>query len=204
MASLVRVLFTTDSFLKQRPVQASELPSNELQKIPAGTQLVLQSYSEPDSNKHYKLSLNNLQFKGTNMNWYAFAEHIIISNKSFTPAKTIQALGASKTDKNVVGIYANRKTIINKQSFLKIVFNVDTILKRDPISGDRLTDLSKQNIPAGTELVLLTNSPDTSGLVKLPLKDRHVKVSLKDIEFKGFSKDWYVFVEHAGIQQIVI
>jgi len=204
MPNLYRLLCKQDTFLKQEPIQASELPNNRIQKIGAGTQLVLQSYNAPDPTNHYKISLDRLQFKGFSMNWYAFANHVSINTNPFSPIQTIETVIFNQIDKSVANIYIDQLPARNQQGFLKLVFNVDTVIKRQPIASGSLNDDSKQNILAGTELVLYTNQPDAKRLVKFPIKDSHAKVTFKDVGFKGFSNDWYVFIKHAGIQRIIL
>jgi hypothetical protein len=201
MVSLARILFKQETFLKQEPVQANQLPSHKLQKIPVGTLLVLQSYTAP-SNNHIKLSLKDVQFKGLSMNWYAYAEHVAIIKDPLSTAETVDAMLGKQQEKDGVKIIVNKQTAPAQTSLLKLVFNVDTAIKRQPVPLDNLNEDSKQKIPAGTEFILLTNKPDINNSIKLPIKDSHVKFTLKDIEFKGFNKDWYVFVKHVGIQRI--
>lgn len=195
-----RMLFIQDSVIKQQPIQANQLPSNRRQNVPLGTLLVLQSYNVPSATPdHFRIGLKNLQIKGF-ANWFAFADHVRILEEAFTPITTVEAMVAKQTEKNVVRITADRNIIGNQQDFLKIVFNQDTVVKRKPVDSTLLNDQSKQTIPAGTELVLLTSSPDTNNIVRLPIEDGHVKFTLKDMELKGFSRDWYAFNKHVGIQ----
>lgn len=204
MASLTRILFKRDTPLKREAVQSSQLPSNKLQWLPVGTLLVIQSYGEPANNQdHYRLTFEKLQFKGFNSDWYAYARDAEITQKTLSAVTTIDAMVSKQTEKNLIKIPVDKTTIGNQQGFLKLVFNVDTVIKREPVDDSSvLNDQSKQVIPAGTELVLLTDKPDATNVVKLPIERNHVKFALKDIEFKGFSKDWYVFTKHAGIQRI--
>lgn len=204
MPDLYRLLCKQDTYLKQEPIQASELPISKLQKISAGTQLVLQSYTSPDVTKHYKISLDSLQFKGFSMNWYVFVDHVSINKYPFYPIQTIEKLLSTQTDKDVANIYVEQLPAYHQQGFLKLVFNVDTVIKRQPVASGYLNDESKQNIPAGTELILYTNQPDANRLVKFTIKDGHAKVTFKDVGFKGFSNDWYVFIKHTGIQRVVL
>jgi len=123
MTSFSRLLFTQDTALKQQPVQSSQLPSNQLQQIPVGTELVLQTYSIPAPNPdHYRVTLRNMQFKGFN-NWFVFAKHVKVIESAFTPVTTIEAMVAKQTEKNTVRITVDKSTIGNQQGFLKIVFN---------------------------------------------------------------------------------
>ncbi|MCC5636503.1 hypothetical protein LC593_11640 [Nostoc sp. CHAB 5844] len=203
MATLNRILFIQDTILKQEPVQSSQLPSTKQQKIPIGTLLVLKSYEIPASNSdHYKLSLEDIQLKGFSTNWFAFANHAKIIQDAINPVQTIQAIATKQQAKDTVIFTVDRQSVGNQQGFLKLVFNADTIIKRQPVDSKVLNDQSKQAIPAGTELILLTDKPDTNNSVKFQLQDNHIKFSLKDIEFKGFSKDWYVFTQHIGIQRV--
>ncbi|MBD2496369.1 hypothetical protein [Nostoc sp. FACHB-280] len=203
MASLNRVLFTQDTILKQEPVQSSQLPSTKQEKIPIGTLLVLKSYEIPAAHsEYYKLSLEDIQFKGFSSNWYAFGKHTKIIPDEITPVENIQAIATKQQAKNTVNIIVDRQSVGNQQGFLKLVFNVDTIIKRQPVDSKDLKDQSKQAIPGGTELILFTDKPDNNNIVKFTLKDNHLKFSLKDIEFKGFSKDWFVFTQHVGIQRV--
>lgn len=204
MASLYRLLVKKDTYLKQEPVLASELTSDKLQKVSAGTQLVLQSYTEPEHNQHYKFSLKSIQFKGLSMNWYAFKDHVSINSNPFNPIQTLEAVVFNQTDKSGANIYIEQLPPSNQQGFLKLVFNLDTVIKRQPVPTDNLNDDSKQNIPAGTELILLTSQPDANRMVKFPIKDSHTKVAFKDVEFKGFNSNWYVFIKHAGIQRVIL
>lgn len=201
MVSLQRLFVQKDTILKQQPVAASTLPSSEQQKVSAGTRLVLQSFTAPEHNQHYKFSLKMIEFKGLSMNWYAFDDHVSINNNDFNPIQTIERVILNQSDKNVANNVAN--ITLDQQGFLKIVFNVDTVIKRQPVPTDNLNDDSKQNIPAGTELILLTSKPDANRIVKFPIKDSHAKVSFKDVEFKGFNSNWFVFIKHAGIQRVI-
>jgi hypothetical protein len=202
MATLNRILFIQDTILKQEPVQSSQLPSNKQQNIPIGTLLVLKAYEIPASNsEHGKIALEDIQFKGFS-NWFVFAKHVKIIQDAINPVTTISAIATKQQAKNTVNITVDRQSVGNQQGFLKLVFNVDTIIKRQPVDSKVLNDQSKQTIPAGTELVLLTEKPDTNNIVKFTLQDNHLKFSLKDIEFKGFSKDWFVFTQHVDIQRV--
>lgn len=201
MVSLARILFKQDTVLKQEPIPANQLPSHKLQQIPVDTLLVLQSYAAP-SNNHIKLSLKDVQFKGLSMNWYAYVEHVAIIKYPLKVAETVDVMVAKQQEKDAVKITANKPTIPAQAGLLKLVFNVDTAIKRQPVPVDNLNEDSKQKIPAGTEVVILTNKPDINNSIKLSIKDSHVKFTLKDIEFNGFNKDWYVFVKHVGIQRI--
>ena len=201
MVSLARILFKQDTLLKQEPVQANQLPSQKLQKIPVGTLLVLQSYATP-SNNHIKLSLKDVEFKGLSLNWYAYTEHVTIIKDPLKVVDTVEAMVAKQQEKDGVKIIVNKPTVPAQFGLLKLVFNVDTAIKRQPVPADNLNEDSKQKIPAGTEFIILTNKPDINNSIKLPIKDNHVKFTLKDIEFNGFNKDWYVFVKHVGIQRI--
>lgn len=202
MVSLARILFTQDTTVKQEPIQSSLLPSNKLQKVPAGTLLVLQSYSPPDATNHIRFSLQDLEFKGTNKNWYAFADHIQITKQPLKPVETVAQTLAKQTDKDAVKMTVYRSNIPPQSGLIKLVFQVDTLIKRAPVQSNLLSNNSIQQIPAGTELVLLTDKPDSLNTVKLPIKDSHLRFTLKDIEFKGFSPDWYVFIQHVGLQLI--
>ena len=201
MVSLARILFKQDTLLKQEPVQANQLPSQKLQKIPVGTLLVLQSYATP-SNNHIKLSLKDVEFKGLSMNWYAYTEHVTIIKDPLKVVDTVDAMVAKQQEKDGVKIIVNKPTVPAQSGLLKLVFNVDTAIKRQPVPADNLNEDSEQKIPAGTVFIILTNKPDINNSIKLPIKDNHVKFTLKDIEFNGFNKDWYVFVKHVGIQRI--
>jgi len=203
MTTLNRILFKQDTTIKQEPVQSSQLPSNKQQEIPTGTILVLKSYEIPASNSdHYKFALEDIQFKGFSSNWFAFVKHAKIIQDAITPVTNIHAIATKQQAKNTVNITVDRQSVGNQQGFLKLVFNADTIIKRQPVDSKVLNDQSKQVIPAGTELILLTDNPDTNNIVKFALQDSHVKFSLKDIEFKGFSKDWFVFTQHVSIGRV--
>ncbi|MBD2450898.1 hypothetical protein H6G76_27975 [Nostoc sp. FACHB-152] len=200
MATLNRVLFIQDTVLKQEPVQSGQLPSTKQQNIPIGTLFVLKFYEIPANySDHYKFALEDLQFKGFS-NWYAFAKHVTIIQEAINPVTTISAIATQQQAKDTVKITVDRQSVGNQQGFLKLVFNADTIIKRQPVDSKVLNDQSKQKIPAGTELILLTDKPDTNNIVKFTIQDSHLKFSLKDVEFKGFSKDWFVFTQHVGIQ----
>jgi hypothetical protein len=198
-----RILFIQDTILKQEPIQSSQLPSTQLQKIPAGTELVLKTFQIAGNNlDHYKIGLEDLQFKGLSNNWHAFAEHVEITENTFIEVPTVESIVAKQAQKNAVRVAVSRALVGNRQGFLKVVFNVDTLIKRKPVDGRVLNNESKQTIPAGTELILLTDKPDASNIVKLPIESGHVKFSLKDLEIKGFTKDWYAFAGHVGIQVV--
>ncbi|HBB34005.1 MAG TPA: hypothetical protein DDZ80_18425 [Cyanobacteria bacterium UBA8803] len=202
MASLVRIRFKQDTTLKQEPIQSHLLPSNKRQEIPGGTLLVLQSYAPPDSTNHIRLSLEDLQFKGTSKNWYAFTEHIQITKEPIKPVETIAQTLTKQGGKNVVKINVYRQTLPPKGGLIKLVFNQETIIKRAPVQSQLLTDDAKQQIPAGTQLVLLTDKPDVDKKIALSIKESHLQFSLMDLEVKGFSQDWYVFIQHVGLKVI--
>lgn len=197
-----RIVFIQDSVIKQQPVQSNELPSNQRQDIPAGTTFVLQTYSlPPGGNDHYKITLENLQIKGYN-SWFVFADHVQIIQEPITPATSVEASIARQSDKTTALITVNRNTLGTQQGFLKLVFNVDTFIKRRPIDSNVLNDQSKQLITAGTELVLATSLPDNNNIVRLPIQDNHVRFTLDNLEIKGFSQDWFAFIKHVGIQRV--
>jgi hypothetical protein len=197
-----RIVFVQKSVMKQKPVQSNQLPSNQLQDIPAGTTLVLQSYSIPlGSNDHYKITLDDIQFKGFS-NWFAFANHVQITQEAIIPETSVEAVIAKQTDKTVAKISVDRNTLGVQQGFLKLVFNVDTFIKRQPIDSSVLNDQSKQLIPAGTELILATSLPDNNNIVRFSIQGNHVKFNLFNVEIKGFSQEWYAFAKHVGIQRV--
>ncbi|BAZ39242.1 peptidoglycan-binding domain 1 protein [Calothrix sp. NIES-4101] len=197
-----RIVFVQNSVIKQQPIESSQLPSNQRQDIPAGTTLVLQSYNiPPGSNNHYKISLDDIQFKGFS-NWFAFANHVQIIQEPIVPETSVEAVIAKQTDKTTAHINVNRNTLGTQQGFLKLVFNVDTFIKRAPVDSQTLNEQSKQLIPAGTELILATNLPDNNNIVKFPIQSNHVKFNLFNVEIKGFSQDWYAFIKHVGIQRV--
>ncbi len=202
MANVVGLLFKRTTIIKQSTADSSQLPSTQRQNVPVGTFLILQSYSDPSENEnHYKFSLKNLQLKGYNT-WYAFAPDVQIVQQPLRPLPTIIEVVSKQTDKSVAKISVDKKTVPAQGSFLKLVFTIDTIIKRTPTDSQFLNDDSKQTIPAGTELVLVTEKPDANNFVKFPIEDSHVKVTFRDIEFKGFNQDWYVFISHAGVQRL--
>lgn len=202
MTNVVGILFKHSTIIKQSPVDSSQLPSTQKQDVPVGTFLILQAYSDASINSnHYKISLKELQFKGYN-SWYAFAPHVEIVQQPLRPTPTLIEVLSKQTEKNIVKIIVDKKTVPAQGSFLKLVFTIDTIIKRTPTDSRFLRDDAKQTIPAGTELVLVTEKPDANNIVKLPIEDSHAKVTFRDVEFKGFNQDWYVFISHAGIQRI--
>lgn len=203
MANVVRLLVKQDTVLKQEPIQAGQLPSNKLQKIPAGTLLVLQSFGiVPGNNSHIKLSFKDLDFKGFANNWYIFRDHAEILERPFTPVSTIKQSAFNQQTKNVVEIlaYLDKQKTPAQGGFVKLVFNQDTLIKRRPVESRFLNAASLQKIPAGTELVLWTNKPDVHNSIKFPIESNHLQFDLKDAEFKGYSQDWYVFEDHAGLK----
>jgi hypothetical protein len=203
---MVRILFKKSTALKQKPVQSSQLRDFELQGIPAGTRLVLQSYATPsDHPDHYKISLSKIQFpiqNGASSTWFAFAEHVEIINQTLVSVPTIKEVVAPQGSDTVVKISANQQTVGNRKGFLKLVFNEDTVIKREAVSSDILDPSAKQDIPAGTELILSTNAPNIYNVVEFSLKNRHVRFALKDIALKGYTQNWYAFIEHVGIQRV--
>jgi hypothetical protein len=199
MANPVRMLFKQDTVIKQSAIDSNLLTNDQKQNVPVGTLLVLQAYSDPaQSSNHYKFTLSNLQIKGYNT-WYAFAPHVRILQESLTTVQSVSDLVAKQTEKNVAKIYVGVVPTTQQTSFLKLALNVDTIIKRSPVDSQLLADQSKQTVPAGTQLVLLHNRADASNLVNFPIQDGHIKVSFKDLQFKGHSQDWFVFAKHVGI-----
>ena len=59
-SNILKVLKGT--YLKQNPVQSSELAEDQKQSLPAGTTLVLQSHDDSD-NGHLKVVLKEIKFK---------------------------------------------------------------------------------------------------------------------------------------------
>lgn len=203
MPNIIGILFKQDTFIKQSTDDSSELPSDQKQKVAAGTLLILQSYGDPSVNdNHYKISLKSLQIKGSSMNLYVFAPHAKIVQQPLKAVQTVGDVVAKQTDKNVAKIVVDRTSVPAQGSFLKLVFNTDTVIKRRPTDAQFLDEKFKQSIPAGTELVLATSKPDANNVVKFPIEDSHVKVSFQSLELKGFSQDWYVFMGHVGIQRL--
>lgn len=202
MVSLVRILFTQNTVLKREPIQSSLLPSYQLQPIPAGTLLVLQSYGPPDNTNHIRLSFKDIEFKGSGMNWYAFANHIQITREPLRFVETVEQTLSKQNEKHVVKMTVYRQTLPPQGGLIKLVINLDTVIKRAPVQATFLAANALQKIPAGTELVLLTDKPDALNTVKLPVRDSHLRFTLKDVEFKGFSEDWYAFIQHGGLQLV--
>lgn len=194
MPNIVGVLVLQDTVLKRQPVDSGQLPSNEKQNVPAGTYFVLQSYADP-SNNHYRVNLEDLQIKGFSTNWYIFAQHVQIVKRSFSPIKSIGDVVTAQPKQDGVTVPASA-------NLQKLVFNVDTVIKRKPVDAAVLNDQSKQLIPAGTELIIVTNNPDANNNVRLPIQDSHLKFTLKTLEIKGFTQDWYVFIKHTGLQRV--
>jgi hypothetical protein len=203
MEDLVRIVFTQNTVIKQSPIDSSQLPSYQYQAVPVGTCFVLQSYASPsfDTRNHYRFNLKNLQIKGYSTNWYAFAQYTHVMNQPFYPVRSLSDILYSQSQQDVVKISVSIPPS-TRQGFLKLVFNTDTVIKRSPVDSNLLNDQSKQSVPAGTELILLTSAPDAGKTVSFPIEDKHVKVTLKDLELKGYSQDWYAFVEHVGIQPV--
>ncbi|NEP02652.1 MAG: hypothetical protein F6K58_29190 [Symploca sp. SIO2E9] len=197
MADSVRILFKQDTFLKQEPVQSSMLPSNKIQKIPQGTLLVLDSYERP-ANNHIRISLDSLKFKGLRMNWYAFEGHITIVQEQIQAVESISKSLSKQQAKNTLKVTTYNNP--DQECPLKLIINTDTKLKRAPVDSRYLSEDSIQKVPVGTELVILGQKPKADKVLELPIEDSHFKFSLKDLEFKGFSQDWYVYVDHAGVQ----
>jgi hypothetical protein len=194
MPNIVGVLFLEDSVLKRRAVDSGQLPSNEKQNVPAGTLLVLQSYAEP-TNNHYRLNLDDLEIKGYSTNWYVFAQHVQIVKRSFSPVKSVSDIVAQQSKQDGVTVPASA-------NLQKVVFNVDTLIKRKPVDGAVLNEQSKHKIPAGTELIISTNNPDANNNVRLPIQDSHLRFTLKSLEIKGFTQDWFAFIKHVGLQRV--
>ena len=80
-----------DTYLKQDPVQSSELTDDNKQALPAGTTLVLQSYSESE-NGHLQVVLREIEFKGFNT-WHIFKDHVELVNGA--ASSTAQAAPSS-------------------------------------------------------------------------------------------------------------
>lgn len=199
-----RIRFTQDTIIKQKPAPANTLPNYETQAISKGTVLVVNSIDQPaNANQHYRFSLKYITFQQFSDNWYVYVPHSQILNESVVSVPSITQLIASQANKNVVQIKVN-----SQSSLAKLVFNIDTYIKRAPVLADILVDNALQLIPAGTELVL-ANKPDVNNTIQLPIEGlkgafNHVRVSLKGIDIKGYDDDWYVFADHVGLQQILL
>jgi len=200
MTNPVRIFFTRNTVIKQKPIQSSQLPSYLKQNIPAGTLLVLQSYGTEGD--HIKFSLKELEFKGYRSNWYAYEPHVAIIKEPLRYVKTISETVPAPYDNNSITLTVSWGNIWYQQGLVKLITNIDTVIKQKPIDSRWLDESFKQDIPAGTELVMLTNKPDFYNRVTFPIEDWHVKFALKDIEFKGFGWNWYAYVEHVGVVAI--
>jgi hypothetical protein len=210
---LVRALFKRDTTIKQKLADSSVLPTSQRQEIPRGTLLVLQSYASPSQN-HIKMSFTSLDFQNFTGSWFAFTGSVLqttpngeiftqevdIIKKPLAAVKTIDQRLSTQTNKTVVNIPANQQTIGSQQGFLKIVFNTDTFIKRQPVAKEALLPNLVQAVPAGTELILSTNSPNTSNVVGFSITSNHVQFSLKGITLNGFGQNWYAFTQHVGIE----
>ncbi|NEO12843.1 MAG: hypothetical protein F6J98_23165 [Moorea sp. SIO4G2] len=199
MANVLRILFKQDSYLKQEPIQSSQLPDNKRQMIPAGTILVLRYYGQ-ESGNHLKLGLKDIAFKGFSGDWYAFEDHVAIMMESIQPVETVSNVVSKQEDQTALTIPIYQNTLVNQPVLLNLLFNQDTVIKRAPIQSNMLNEASKQEIPAGTDLVIVADQPDVNNTVKFTVEENHIKFTLKDLEFKGFSEDWYAFAGHVGIQ----
>ncbi len=210
---LVRAFFKTDTTIKQKLAQSSDLPASQIQKIPRGSLLVLQSFASPSSN-HVKISFTSLDFQNFTGNWFAFTGSVLqttpngeiftqevdIIKQPLVAVKSIDQRLSTQSQKNVVNISANQQAIGNQQGFLKIVFNTDTFIKRQPVPAGDLQSNLVQAVPAGTELILSTNLPSTSNVVSFPINNGHVQFNLKDILLNGFGQNWFAFTKHVGIE----
>ncbi|MGB7442318.1 MAG: hypothetical protein WA919_14725 [Coleofasciculaceae cyanobacterium] len=201
MADSTRILFKQDTVLKQEPIQSSQLPSNKLQDISVGTILILDTYEAPTS-KHIRISLKNLEIKGLKMNWYAYEDHVTILKDAAKPVETVDSKLAKQQDKSFFKFNTNSSIVSTQNSLLKLVFNVDTVIKRTPTESSLLEEKAKQDIPAGTELIILADKPNANKEINFSIEKSHIKFTLKDIEFKGFKQNWYAFVKHVGVQLI--
>lgn len=201
MADSTRILFKQDTVLKQEPTQSSLLPSNKLQDISIGTILVLDSYEAPAS-KHIRISLKNLELKGLRMNWYAYEDHVTLLKDTAKPVASVESQLAKQQDKKVFKFSPDSSTVPNQNSLLKIVFNVDSVIKRTPADSIILDEKAKQDIPAGTELIIVADKPSTNKDINFLIEKSHIKFTLKDLEFHGFKQNWYAFTKHVGIQLI--
>ena len=210
---LVRAFFKRDTTIKQKLAQSTDLPASQIQKIPRGSLLVLQSFASPSSN-HVKVSFTSLDFQNFTGSWYAFTGSVLqttpngeiftqevdIIKQPLVAVKTIDQRLSTQSQKNVVNISANQQAIGNQQGFLKIIFNTDTFIKRQPVPAEDLQSNLVQAVPAGTELILSTNLPTTSNVVSFPINNSHVQFSLKDIALNGFSQNWFAYSKHVGIE----
>lgn len=73
---------------------------------------------------------------------------------------------------------------------VRLHFLRDTFIKQSTAQSSTLPDSQKQMIPEGSTLVLLaylTGQPDN-----------HIKITFKDIAFKGFNT-WYVYADHVKL-----
>ncbi|MDJ0706274.1 MAG: hypothetical protein QNJ46_23635 [Leptolyngbyaceae cyanobacterium MO_188.B28] len=77
-SEILKVLKGT--YLKQTPVQSSELAEDQIQLLPAGTVLVLHSYDDSD-NGHLKVVLKEVKFKDKDT-WHIFKEHVELTHES--------------------------------------------------------------------------------------------------------------------------
>lgn len=201
MADSTRILFKQDTVLKQEPIQSNQLPSNKRQDISVGTILVLDTYEAPAS-KHIRISFKNLELKGLRMNWYAYEEHVSILKNATKPVETVDSKVAKQQDKSFLKVNTYTSDLPSQNGLVKIVFNVDTVIKRTPIESSFLDEKAKQDIPAGTELIIVADKPKANKEINFSIEKNHVKFTLKDIEFQGFKENWYAFAKHVGIQLV--
>lgn len=179
---------TTNTFLKAKPIQSTQLPDNEKQAIRAGTLCNIQSYTvEKD---HLRVELAGVKLKGLST-WYVYAPHAqilddgkAVSLSASSPAPTTPSRPTPTPQPSPTPPSPPKNATIQ----LKVLVN--TLLKLRPIQAAQLPDAEEHPIAANTVL----------NVESYAVVNDHIRVALADQVFNG-RNTWYIYGLHGQIVQ---
>ncbi|MGF1513034.1 MAG: YcbK family protein [Elainellaceae cyanobacterium] len=172
------LLVKADTVLKLSPLQASELPEEELFSVSAGTTFEIQSYAYADPirgdfNGHVKFALQDSSIRGRNT-WYIYSLHaqIELNGRIVYPHEDQEALQVLKVTRN-------------------------TVFKRRPLQASILPSDEVSSISAGKSYPLHSYAyADGQGDFS-----RHIKVSLRyEQDYIKDLSTWFVYDRHAYVE----
>jgi hypothetical protein len=168
---------THDTFFKLRPEQSSNLESEELFEVKAGTTYSIQAYAysnaEGDFNGHIKFTLDGEDIRGFNT-WFVYDAHaqVEMDGRIVYPQEDQAALPI---------LYVTR----------------DTLFKRRPVQSSELSDEERYPIERGTQYTLHSyaytdSSGDFSSHIKFALRYRQ--------DYLNGLSTWFVYDQHAHVE----
>ncbi|HEY9736693.1 MAG TPA: D-Ala-D-Ala carboxypeptidase family metallohydrolase [Trichocoleus sp.] len=171
-----RLRVTRDTVLKRRPVQAADLPAEELYRISQGTTLDLQSYAyataQGDFNGHIRFALRSGELNGFNT-WYIYEGHA-------------QVLADGKT------VYP----YIEEERPQRLNVTTSTVFKTRPVPSDELAPNERVNVRAGAQYEIRSYAyADAQGGF-----NNHIKFTLaRPEDYIQGRNTWFVFQDYAQV-----